>query len=532
MTQTPHHRFALAPWAGIPSCLGLGLVGALLLGLAGQAQAQAQAQGTAPAAKQSSDQGMLTVEGTVAYRQRIAMPPQAVLQVQVADVSLMDAPAKVLAESREEFAGRQVPLRFSLQVPRSAIDERHRYAVSARIMMGDRLAFISTEHHAVLTQGYGNKTDLMLQAVGAAPEVAKPAPAQAKADRTPPALIPTQPSFALPASFTGVLPCADCAGIAQTLTLRADGLYRMRSVYLGKDGAPRSEQGRWMAEAGGGKLVLQGASTQQMWAVGPDKQDKSGAALRLLDLAGKPIVSRLNYELRRTAQVDEISEPLNWQGEFVLQAGAARFSDCVSGLSWPLAMGGDLANLQRSHGQFAKAPGAPVLVKLQGRLLTSPGPDGKAQEQLQVDKFMAAEASGARCEALKPGAEPRPGAAAGQASLTETYWKLIELDGQKPPAPAAQQREVQITLHKQNQRVSGSSGCNRLMGSFKQEGAAGLSFSRMAGTMMACSPQAMDTEQKVHAMLAATSAYRIEGEHLVLLSGRRVLARFESVYLR
>lgn len=32
------------------------------------------------------------------------------------------------------------------------------------------------------------------------------------------------PDLALPATFAGVMPCADCAGIAQTLTLRADGL--------------------------------------------------------------------------------------------------------------------------------------------------------------------------------------------------------------------------------------------------------------------------------------------------------------------
>lgn len=36
------------------------------------------------------------------------------------------------------------------------------------------------------------------------------------------------PGLALPASFVGILPCADCAGIAQTLSLREDGLYRMR----------------------------------------------------------------------------------------------------------------------------------------------------------------------------------------------------------------------------------------------------------------------------------------------------------------
>ncbi|WP_197047049.1 YbaY family lipoprotein [Paucibacter sp. KBW04] len=562
-------RFARKQQGPLLSLLSLGLLGALTFGFASQSHAQASptAQGAAKPAeavtmKPMSDE-MLTVQGTVAYRQRMAMPPNAVLQVQVADVSLMDAPAKVLAESREEFGGRQVPLRFNLKVPKSAIDERHRYAVSARIMIGDRLAFISTEHNGVLTQGQGNQVDLLLQAVGSAPTAAKPESAGKGAGAgvgtgvsggAAATLAPTLPPFALPASFAGVLPCADCAGVAQTLTLRPDGLYRLRSVYLGKSGAPLSEQGRWMAEAGGQKLVLQSASGRQMWALSPASKTakaktlvKDGPAaeptLRLLDQQGKPIVSKLNYELRRTAKVDEISEPLKWQGEFVYMADAARFTDCVSGLSWPVTMAGDFANLQRSYGQFAKAPGAPVLVKLEGRLLNTAGMDNKQGEHLQVDKFLAAEASGARCanltsqpaQAAAQGAASEKGkaaAGASKASLTGTYWKLVELNGKKPASPADQVREVQITLHKENHRVSGSSGCNRMMGSFKQTGAAGLSFSRMAGTMMACSPEAMAMEQKVHALLAETTGFSIEGEQLSLLAGNRVLARFESVYLR
>lgn len=532
--------------APLLSLLSLSLVSALALGLAQPSQAQTVSQSSAAAASTQIEESV-TVQGTVAYRQRIAMPPQAVLLVQVADVSLMDAPAKVLAESREEFAGRQVPLRFKLQVPKSAIDERHRYAVSARIMLGDRLAFISTEHKGVLTQDQGNQVDLLLQAVPPAPAAVKPAGAITGAGKgVATGLAPTQPPFALPASFAGVLPCADCAGLAQTLTLRPDGLYRMRSVYLGKSGPALSEQGRWMAEAGGQKLVLQSTAGQQMWAVNPATQGKARAAepsLRLLDQQGQPIASKLNYDLRRTAKVDEITEPLKWQGEFVYMADAARFTDCVSGLSWPVAMGGDFPNLQRSYGQFAKAPGAPMLVKLEGRLLKTAGMDDQQREHLQLDKFVAADSSGARCANLaspktppeiqsSTGKESKAAAASSRANLTETYWKLIELDGKKPAAPGGQVREVQITLHKENHRVSGSSGCNRMMGSFKQEGASGLSFSRMAGTMMACSPEAMATEQKFHAILAETTAFSIEGEQLTLSDGKRVLARFESVYLR
>ena len=52
----------------------------------------------------------------------------------------------------------------------------------------------------------------------------------------------------LPATFAGVLPCADCAGVAHTLTLQSDGSYRLRRTYLGKAEAPVARSGRWTAQ--------------------------------------------------------------------------------------------------------------------------------------------------------------------------------------------------------------------------------------------------------------------------------------------
>src|SRR5258708_34753519 len=59
------------------------------------------AQSTAPIEGQITDQhGVVT--GTVTYRQRIALPRQAVVQVQLLDVSKADAPAIVIAEQTIE----------------------------------------------------------------------------------------------------------------------------------------------------------------------------------------------------------------------------------------------------------------------------------------------------------------------------------------------------------------------------------------------------------------------------------------------
>jgi len=129
--------------------------------------------------------GLVTVNGTATYLQRIAMPPDAVLTVRVEDVSRADAPATLLAQTREPFGARQVPIPFSLQVPATAIDPRMRYAVRATITVGSELRFTTTRHHAVLTRGAPNQVDLVLDAVrSAAPAAAGAAQAPATATAT------------------------------------------------------------------------------------------------------------------------------------------------------------------------------------------------------------------------------------------------------------------------------------------------------------------------------------------------------------
>ncbi|MES2361357.1 MAG: YbaY family lipoprotein [Pseudomonadota bacterium] len=106
----------------------------------------------------------LRVSGTLSYLQRIALPPGSDVIVQLRDVSRMDARADVLAEQR--FTTRsQVPLPFELTVDPAKIDPRMRYAVAARIEQGGKLLFINDKIYPVLTQGHGNRVDLILHMV-------------------------------------------------------------------------------------------------------------------------------------------------------------------------------------------------------------------------------------------------------------------------------------------------------------------------------------------------------------------------------
>lgn len=105
------------------------------------------------------------VTGSVTYRQRIALSPSAVVQVQLVDVSRADAPAVVLTEQTIHPA-HQVPIPFELIYDGSRIDPTHRYAVQARITDGDRLTFINDQMFPVITWGTPTMVEVVVRPVG------------------------------------------------------------------------------------------------------------------------------------------------------------------------------------------------------------------------------------------------------------------------------------------------------------------------------------------------------------------------------
>ncbi|WP_172330669.1 YbaY family lipoprotein [Mangrovicoccus sp. HB161399] len=108
-----------------------------------------------------------TLTGTVTYLERIVLPPDATVEVKLQDVSRADAPALTIAET--SFAPEtQVPVAFALGYDSSAIDERHRYALRARILAGDRVLFLTKRHFGVLTGGE-DSTDILVERAAAQP---------------------------------------------------------------------------------------------------------------------------------------------------------------------------------------------------------------------------------------------------------------------------------------------------------------------------------------------------------------------------
>jgi Uncharacterized protein conserved in bacteria len=126
----------------------VGGAAALTITLAGCAQKSAdvptQAAGN-PAAAQTQIQGP-AVTGSVNIRQRIALPPDAVLTVTLSDASLADAPSKVIAQRAVRTEGQQAPFSFTLPYNPSDIQPNDAYH-SERGGDGQRATDVYYRHH-------------------------------------------------------------------------------------------------------------------------------------------------------------------------------------------------------------------------------------------------------------------------------------------------------------------------------------------------------------------------------------------------
>jgi putative lipoprotein len=128
---------------------------------------------------------------------------------------------------------------------------------------------------------------------------------------------------------------------------------------------------------------------------------------------------------------------------------------------------------------------------------------------------------------LRPvGPESLAKASSAPVALEGTHWKLTKLEG-ADLLPTDSKRIPYLTLDRTSHRVSGFSGCNRLVGSYELDGNK-LTFGATAGTRMACLT-GMDLEQHFTEILSHVDRWKIDGHGLDLLdSNGNPLAHFEA----
>ena len=102
----------------------------------------------------------ISVSGTATYRERMALPADAVFEATLEHVSRADAPALVVASTR--VTSPAVPIAFSIGVDPARIDARRRYVVRGRITLNGQLMFTTDTAYPVFGAGDVRRVDNML----------------------------------------------------------------------------------------------------------------------------------------------------------------------------------------------------------------------------------------------------------------------------------------------------------------------------------------------------------------------------------
>jgi copper homeostasis protein (lipoprotein) len=219
-----------------------------------------------------------TITGSATYLERIALRHGAVFEAILEDTSKADVIATRIGEVRIE--NRNIPIEFEIPYNSGLIEKGHSYSVRATIKIDNQLWFTTDTHYPVLMNPDDNSVELLLRRVNN------------NTNTSPPEF---GPLGGLPASFAGVLPCADCPGIDYRLYLSPDHYFSLTNTYLDRDtDGGRESSGRWSLSEDGGTLSLDsGSESSQFFSV------ESKNVLRMLDREGNAIESNLNYEIRR-----------------------------------------------------------------------------------------------------------------------------------------------------------------------------------------------------------------------------------------
>jgi len=420
------------------------------------------------------------------------------------DTSRANAPAIELGRIERDSPGNP-PYEFEIEYDPRAIKQGHTYTLRASLFSATgQLLFVTDTHIPLITRGAPKEVEMIMKLVARAPT---PAISSVGAH-----------GLRLPASFTGTLPCADCAGISYHIDLWPDQTYHMRRIYLEvpdwRDGDQGGELGHWYADPKDDSIILYGASEMPLyWEVkGPDR-------LRKMDIQGDPIESELNYDLTSDGELTQTDlEGVFLIGEMTYMADVAVFTECVTGRSYPIAQEGEYLALERAYLADADDPGEPLTVHVEGNLVMRPAMQGPDRRSLVIDRFIQT-LPGQSCEHQRASAD-----------LINTYWRLDRLRGEQVKG-LPDRREPHLVLQDvPSTRLRATVGCNWISGPYERQ-ADRLTVGPLTGMRMACPAPLDSLEQTLAQVLDEVRKYQTTGNSLTLLDGEgEMIAILTAVY--
>lgn len=109
--------------------------------------------------------GSVKIRGTVNYRQRVNLPPNAVVRVQVIDTAPADPTAAVITEQGIATRGTQVPIPFAIEVLAESIPAEPRLVLQAVIEVDRQPRFTSKGHYPLTARTLAHPIEIIVEPV-------------------------------------------------------------------------------------------------------------------------------------------------------------------------------------------------------------------------------------------------------------------------------------------------------------------------------------------------------------------------------
>lgn len=326
-----------------------------------------------------------------------------------------------------------------------------------------------------------------------------------------PAAIITAFQQDLPTSFQGTLPCADCPGIDYHLVLFDDNTFFLKNDYQqSADASIIYYLGRWQLRDNQTLSLL--SETQNFTFSIADAE-----TLTLLDQTGDKINSLLNYSLKKDERFVPVYPQGLMRGVYQTVANNSFFTECLTGSRWKVIEQADSHLLQSRYLTLQTHADQPLFVNFKGQLTPQENIDsGKNELAVIVETF----------EGIWPVEVcTEPGYTE---NLLETHWQLNRLQGEAVTVNQSKHYPTLILSSGKDFGVSGSDGCNRIMGSYQLKENQ-LQLNKLATTMMACQ-KGMETAQSYHAALEQVQFWKIRGQTLDLFDRNSdLIAQFHAI---
>ena len=299
-----------------------------------------------------------------------------------------------------------------------------------------------------------------------------------------------------PATYHGIVPCPDCAGVATSLTLGADGTYLVERRALGKPTAATLERGTYVARPDS-QALLRPTDLSAPTRIGLDS-----AGARLLGRDGSPLaIGPLDPYVLAEGEPTRLRPG---EAEYFVDAVRVVCADvgsrtCLRAIRAEGAAVGEWQLVYGGIDGFDFHPGNLYHLVVRERERDAEGlPADASAVQLELVRIVA-EAVDAR-------------------NRLHDVYALATLGGDTLDVPEWLERPT-LELDVGERRAVGTDGCNRFQGPIEVVGADVLAFGSLAGTREAC-PGDGELPRDFMAALTSTRRYRRVVGGIELLDGR------------